>query len=649
MKLSKIKKFKVAELRVRLKELGLDSKGLKAELVDRLWSALGEGPETQTGQSGQHGGGEERQQQQQQQQGDSAPSPAAPAEPLTGVISAGLLPTLCAGYVGCPPGECADCVPDKPASTGDYTDCATQTESPAEVGEPGGHTEEETGRGRAFYEFKEEIRYKRAKSLQPPLEMMDTEEDHGEQVRLDPYGSDLHFEAGPDGATGQPRFWSRFPLMWSGCRLTHGALRGKVGFEVRLERKLLPSLSGEEEEGGRVDQLYGLRVGWSLAHSSLLLGEDELSYAYDGRGKKVSGGTEEEFGELFSEGDIIGCYASFSPDGAAELSFQKNGRFLGVAFYLDASVLQGHALFPHALCKSCSVRFHLDPTAPPWYPGPDGFTPLAALPASDRLRGQLAPSSKAQCDVVLMVGLPGSGKSHWARVHRDQHPVRRFRILGTEELLACMLDGGQRESRLRQASQCLTDLIKLASHTPANYIIDQANILFSARRHKLQLFRGFRRRVVVVFPSAEEWKRRLVQHRTQNHEQIPETALLKLQVSCSLPEQQSELMEELQYAELPEAQAQSLLQEYREEARRLLPPIPKQEKKKPWLKKRRRLPHGFPPSLKSQWNRPNQWNETGVHLQSWSQQPRSWNAVYQDQGCYYTSGDFAYGSYQVYC
>lgn len=38
-------------------------------------------------------------------------------------------------------------------------------------------------------------------------------------------------------------------------------------------------------------------------------GEDDFSFAYDGRGKKVSGGKDEVFGELFSEGDIIGCYA----------------------------------------------------------------------------------------------------------------------------------------------------------------------------------------------------------------------------------------------------------------------------------------------------------------------------------------------------
>lgn len=72
-------------------------------------------------------------------------------------------------------------------------------------------------------------------------------------------------------------------------------------------------------------------------------------------------------------------------------------------------------------------------------------------------------------------------------------------------------------------------------------------------------------------------------------------------VSCSLPEQQSDLLEELQYVELPQEQAQTLLQEYKEEARRLLPPIPKQEKKKPRPYKKRPHPQGPPPSHRSQW------------------------------------------------
>lgn len=78
----------------------------------------------------------------------------------------------------------------------------------------------------------------------------------------------LHFEVGPAGSSGQPRFWAQFPSLWSGCRLSHGVLQGGVSFEVRLERKLLPTQPVEPE----VVEPCGVRVGWSVANTSLLLG-----------------------------------------------------------------------------------------------------------------------------------------------------------------------------------------------------------------------------------------------------------------------------------------------------------------------------------------------------------------------------------------
>uniref|UniRef100_A0A3B4GAY4 B30.2/SPRY domain-containing protein n=1 Tax=Pundamilia nyererei TaxID=303518 RepID=A0A3B4GAY4_9CICH len=299
----------------------------------------------------------------------------------------------------------------------------------------------------------------------------------------------------------------------SSCRLTHGVQQGRVGFEVRLERKLLTAQPDDHE----VREPYGLRVGWSVAVSSMLLGEDELSFCYDGRGKKVSDRKEENFGEPFSEGDIIGCYASFSSDGAVELSFHKNGRFVGVAFSTDTSVLRGRALFPHVLCKSFM---------------------------SKELRQNIS--------------------------------------------LCC----------------------SLSSYFTSSFCF-QCNILFSALRHKLRLFTGFRRRVVVVFPSGNEWKRRLSQHQMRDGEHIPETALLKLQ---GLP------TFELQYVELPQEKALKLLQEYKDEARRLLPPVPKHEKTRRLYRKRPH-PHGPPSSHRS-------------GMQTWSQPPRYVSYSDSDSGGY---------------
>lgn len=89
----------------------------------------------------------------------------------------------------------------------------------------------------------------------------------------------LHFEVAPDGACGRPRYCAQFPSLWSGCRLTHGVLQGQVGFEVRVERALLTSpLERQPEDAGSPP---GLRVGWSVAGSTALLGKMEVLEVLD--------------------------------------------------------------------------------------------------------------------------------------------------------------------------------------------------------------------------------------------------------------------------------------------------------------------------------------------------------------------------------
>ncbi len=170
MNLTDIKKLKVSELRSRLKELGLDVKGLKAELVGRLWSAL------EAGQIGKAG------EEELKVQNDSAviTVPSQPADSVDVRAPSSSPPTEAGVTARCE----VDC-------TREFADSATQTETDTGVPTPqhdsesisasvpvnqteGGDVEirqrdaenrraqaEQMGRGRAFYEFKEEIRYKR--------------------------------------------------------------------------------------------------------------------------------------------------------------------------------------------------------------------------------------------------------------------------------------------------------------------------------------------------------------------------------------------------------------------------------------------------------------------------------------------------------
>ncbi|KAI1898675.1 hypothetical protein AGOR_G00074820 [Albula goreensis] len=441
-------------------------------------------------------------------------------------------------------------------------------------GEHRGQKRPRVERGRGYYEFKEEINYNRAKSPEPEPELEDDKEVDESVVRLDSYNCDLHFEVGQDGSSGQPLFSEKFPLLWSGCRLTHGVSQGRVGFEAKVAKKLPVTDLKEGDPDTHV-----LRVGWSVDKSSFQLGEVELSYCYDARGRKVTGGKEEEFGEPFSEGDVIGCYVCFS-DSEVELSFHKNGSPVGMAFSVSLAVLAGRALHPHVLCRNVSVALNLDPAGLPWCQGPPGHTMIPALSPELRVRAPLPPASKQQCEVLMMVGMPGAGKSHWARNHMAEKPEKCYNLLSTHAVLSCMRyvpEPGQKEQVIQQATQCVSHLIKMAARRRRNYILDQANVYASAQRRKLLRFGGFQRRAVVIFPTDAEWKRRLAAHQQDEGEEVPDMSLLKVKVSFTLPEQ-GDYLEEVLFPEMSREETEKLLSGYKEEARRLLPSRPKRKK-----------------------------------------------------------------------
>ncbi|XP_064557633.1 heterogeneous nuclear ribonucleoprotein U-like protein 1, partial [Zonotrichia leucophrys gambelii] len=231
------------------------------------------------------------------------------------------------------------------------------------------------------------------------------------------------------------------------------------------------------------------------------------------------------------------CQGDFEAGDDVELSFLKNGRCQGVAFRVPKALLAGRALFPHVLVKNCSVHFNFGQRPRPLRPLTPGYSLIQASPAGHRDRGTRGPRTKAECEVLLMVGLPGAGKTTWALRHAAENAGRRFNILGTNAIMDRMRVMGLRRQRnyagrwdvlIGQATQCLNRLIQIAARKRRNYILDQTNVYASAQRRKLRPFAGFRRVAVVLCPPEPELRLRTAKRTREEGKDVPELAVLQM-------------------------------------------------------------------------------------------------------------------------
>lgn len=92
-------------------------------------------------------------------------------------------------------------------------------------------------------------------------------------------------------------------------------------------------------------------------------------------------------------------FQDFDTSPEVEISFSKNGKWLGVAFQVRKEELADRALFPHILVKNCAVEFNFGQKEEPFFPSPEGCVFIHSLTMEDRNRGTVGPATKADCEV----------------------------------------------------------------------------------------------------------------------------------------------------------------------------------------------------------------------------------------------------------
>ncbi|XP_041669517.1 heterogeneous nuclear ribonucleoprotein U-like protein 1 [Cheilinus undulatus] len=640
-----VKKLKVNELKEELQRRGLDTKGLKAELVERLKSALEAEAEADTSEQGGQGGDyydetggneeEDADDTEEQQEGaedygdDDGEGDGDAQEEDEGRDSGGYYEDEEAEgepYESHPTSESGHSMPDftadvdlnkaemmseeeskpvpepeqnlqqvqevkvevkledDPGATGDQQQDSQETEQQrpdvakaeqvkAEADKGGQFSRKrpyEENRAYGYYEHRED---KRSRTPQPPAE--DEEEDIDDTlVTIDTYNCDLHFKVSRDRYSGYPLTIEGFAYLWAGARATHGVTQGRVCYEMKLNEEIpvkhLPSTEPDP---------HVVRIGWSLNHCSTQLGEEPFSYGYGGTGKKSQDCKFADYGERFGESDVIGCYIDFDSGNEVEMGFSKNGVWLGVAFRTTKEALAGRALFPHVLVKNCAVEFNFGQKQP-YFPPPEGYTYIHNLPMENKIRGTKGPANKADCEILMMVGLPACGKTTWASKHAETNPEKKYNILGTNAIMDKMKVMGLRRQKnyagrwdvlIQQATQCLNRLIEIAARKRRNYILDQTNVYGSARRRKMRPFEGFQRKAIVICPTDEDFKERTLKQTNEQGKDVPDHAVLEMKANFTLPEA-CDFLEAVTFIELQRDEAEKLVKQYNEEGRKAGPP-----------------------------------------------------------------------------
>jgi heterogeneous nuclear ribonucleoprotein U-like protein 1 len=210
----------------------------------------------------------------------------------------------------------------------------------------------------------------------------------------------------------------------------------------------------------------------------------------------------------------------------------------------------------------------------------NGFLYVNKYPIGDLIRGPQRPEARTDCEVIMMIGLPGSGKSNWATKHAAENPEKRYTLLGTKYLLERMkIQGvarkpgsgpGRWEKLIELCNRGLLTLNDIACKRRRNFILDQPHVYISDQRRKMRVYGDFKRIAVIVVPNEEEYKKRTKLRLETEGKDIPEAAVNEMRANLTLPELEYQWFNEIIYTDLEKEAAQAEVNRENERGKKAL-------------------------------------------------------------------------------
>jgi len=350
-------------------------------------------------------------------------------------------------------------------------------------------------------------------------------------VVLDWYNSDMSVKIEREKyLSATPMTEHGFGYVWHGVKATYGFTQGRVYYEATTTEEIpVPHLEAEEQHP------HVLRVGYSIDEAGMVLGEEKLSYGYGGTGKASVNLKFKDYGGSFGKGDILGCYLDMESD-PIRLSYTINGQHKGICYEISRHELGDKALFPHIVTKNCSFKVNFG-TEAPWAESQTGYTFAGDVPIEERVLGTPGPEKRSDGEIIMMVGLPASGKTTWVNKFCQENADKKYNVLGTNGLIDKMKVNGLPRKRnysgrwevlIERCTKCLNSLLQMSYKRRRNFIIDQTNVYPSAQRRKMKGFAGFKRRAVIICPSDEDLKKRTEKREKEEGKDVPDKAVLEM-------------------------------------------------------------------------------------------------------------------------